>query len=423
MEDGVLREENFGSEVRQSDSAVWKGATYQFLNGTGFLLLAFFLLQEIGLAHLGSVLIVILLSEAVTSVLAPCYIGSGTAENVEVGLRSEKVRVTLITASLIAAISIWDSFSSLSVFFSYQYSVFFISTISLSLIFLKCESEEEGLSPPAAMAFFRCRFLIFSIVVIGLSAFAEMTIGRVLLIVLVILCCATLGVLFKSPTSSAKTGLKSCRRSAARHLVKRSAKIGTRNIDLLLLPFIFGASETAIYLVARGLSISGVLSLSVLGRKAKGLLEAGKPFHPGRAISGAAARLNLGFFLVGGGMAVVTLGLGKIVGTLFGTDREIFSTVLFWLVVAHSVRPIFGAYAEIMKVAEMHMTELTLNLFLVSGIIAFCASQNNLTLTNFALGLAVFHLAIGAVSASVVACKFGIWPGPTALLFRQIRLL
>ena len=64
-----------------------------------------------------------------------------------------------------------------------------------------------------------------------------------------------------------------------------------------------------------------------------------------------------------------------------------------------------------------------LNVLAASIFIATVAAQPVLTATDLAQRLAMMQLLYAGAAAMLLAARSGIWPGLTALLFRQIRLL
>lgn len=207
-------------------------------------------------------------------------------------------------------------------------------------------------------------------------------------------------------------------RHALHHMVFRTLSYS----DVIILPFIFGLADIYIYLGARIFATTASpISLFLIRKVGVNLGSESKIERQSNFIK-AAARINISLFLVGGGAALIPLAIGKVVSPIFGTHQDAFLFFLFWSVVAQSCSSIFGAWKEILEVYGKTNETSLLGLALMVGFSVVCFSTEGWTLENFI----ILHVAIqyiqGGISAGIVATRFGIWPGPTALLFGKLRL-
>lgn len=196
-----------------------------------------------------------------------------------------------------------------------------------------------------------------------------------------------------------------------------------RNADLLIIGFIFEIEEVAVYLVARGLAFSIVLGLSSFGRILRGTPRYSNKNNVEYSIVALAARLNLAIFFIGSGVAMGVLAAGRLVSPLFEENQKVFLVVIFWSVARYSSKALFGTYEDILALKGMDALALTLNLCFLTGVFLYWYLLPHQSVDRFAMVIASGQLMHAALSAGIVAARCGIWPGPTAIFFRQIKLL
>jgi len=195
-----------------------------------------------------------------------------------------------------------------------------------------------------------------------------------------------------------------------------------RSIDILILPVFFDIKHVGIYIMARIFSVTvGPLFLHLL-QAGSDLLRSRLQFSVNADFVSAAARLNLGLFLIGGGISMIPLALGKFYAPAFGADQQLFAFCLFFAVAGHYCKALLGACEEVLGLTARRSELVSLQSVSILLFVAYCFYADDLSLRSFALSAAVMHIGLAAIFAGIVAFRFGIWPGPTAILFGQIRL-
>jgi hypothetical protein len=192
----------------------------------------------------------------------------------------------------------------------------------------------------------------------------------------------------------------------------------TRNIDLFIVPWLLAVDVLYIYLAARLASVCVPLALCLLEKKVSPQLVALRTVRGQLSLQAAAARVNLGYLMVSGAMAliVITTALHLInpVGPKFGE-------ILVWLVIGQSGPVIFGATGLLMRVVERGafyevLSGITSVLF-VTGALLLGAKDGVVVAQIFAAA----QLTLAAICALLLT-QCGIWPGITALFHSRIRL-
>jgi hypothetical protein len=195
-----------------------------------------------------------------------------------------------------------------------------------------------------------------------------------------------------------------------------------RWIEILILPAVFDIKHVGIYIMARIFSETVRPLFLHLLQAGSDLLRSRLKFSVNAGFVSAAARLNLGLFLIGGGISMIPLALGKFYGPAFGDDQQLFAFCLFFSVTGHYGKALLGACEEVLRLTARRSELVSLQSMSILLFVAYCFYSEDLSLRGFALSAAVMHIGLAAVFAGIVAYRFGIWPGPTAILFRQIRL-
>ena len=171
---------------------------------------------------------------------------------------------------------------------------------------------------------------------------------------------------------------------------------GFRNCDLLAIPFLFAREEPLPYLVARGLVWVVPLAVDHLEVSARQSVFAARASNGGRAFVPTMARVNLGLMLVGGAAALLLLG---------------------------SCAPvIFGATRMLTLVTQMRRDAALLQLGGMLLFVGLLAVSEQVTLLALARSFGLMQIGTIAAISALLAYSEGVWPGLTALFFRQIRL-
>ena len=196
-----------------------------------------------------------------------------------------------------------------------------------------------------------------------------------------------------------------------------------RYADLLILPWVMLPTVVMSYLIARGLAQLVPVVLDQLGERVTNTLA--RAFTTGSDpdfVSGA-ARTNLGFLLIGGAATLAVFGFGVHVPQAFDLNPSHFHSILFWLTLAQAAPVLFGATGPLMNIAEMRGETIGLSLIGVVTVWSITVVFDLKDPQDLAQLYAYVQMAITAISAVILGLRFGIWPGLTALLFRQIKLL
>ena len=185
--------------------------------------------------------------------------------------------------------------------------------------------------------------------------------------------------------------------------------------DLLILPFLFSFDQMTLYLIASNLAKS--VSFAIGALKMWGVSDGRPSVASARTYRAYFARFNLSVFLVGSGVAVTILGTGKIFEPIIAVGD-----VLTWLLLRYALPAFFGVYEDILK---ENGQETFIRVFQAGSFVALATIGCSLDITavaDFARTYAVIHFAEAFICAIILIRKFGIWPGPTAILFGGIRL-
>ncbi len=190
----------------------------------------------------------------------------------------------------------------------------------------------------------------------------------------------------------------------------------TRSADLLLLPLLFAPLPALAYLLARGLAAPVTLILDRLEALALPALTSETPARR----AAVAARVNLGALLLSGAVALSVLAfLGLAPPALLPPLPEL-RACLPWLLLAALARGLWGLAPLLARLTGLGAAVTPLRLgglgaFLLLGSLAEGPVE-------LARALALTELMVHGALATLLALRRGIWPGATALLFRQIRL-
>lgn len=195
------------------------------------------------------------------------------------------------------------------------------------------------------------------------------------------------------------------------------------HIDILLVPFVLQGEGALIYLFARCLAQASPAVLHHIGNWTEADFEATYLRNDKAQFVARAARLNLGVFLIGGALSVIVLAAAPYVARLLSLSGPDMQSVVIWLVLGCAAQVVFGATDLLLRAAGMARWVATScfasTVLLVVAVMA--AHQPNAVF--LAQCFAAVHLLRHAVAAVLLAGKLGVWPGLTAVLLKQIKLL
>lgn len=264
------------------------------------------------------------------------------------------------------------------------------------------------------------RWAILGLLVFWISELAKAealpTIGLAVLVVLVMTMIQMRGI--RAMLSLHPAALAD---NSPENLLALAAKI-VPVLDILILPFLLPPSAAAAYLGARAVAMVIELGVLLLCRRSRrGIVQAAGAGGQA-AFRIMAARLNLGMLFIGGGLGLGVLSGAPYLARIMDGPMLEFRGLLIWLILAQMSPAIFGAADLLLDVARHRRDTFLVRL---GGIICFSAAAAFArpdTAMLLAQQVAILHLALGGALACVLAWRTGIWPGLTALCFRQIRL-
>lgn len=207
------------------------------------------------------------------------------------------------------------------------------------------------------------------------------------------------------------------------HTLADAAPFLLRYADVLILSWVLSPLDTLNYLIARGLAQLVLYALNQLSDRIADTLDSAYNTGNQQNFVAVAARTNLGFLLIGGAASLAALSMGAYVPLLFNLDSAVFRSILLWLVTAEVAPVIFGATGLLLNIAQCRRETILLSF---AGVVAVWSTAIIFELTDprdLAQLFAQVQMSIAAISAVFLGLRFGIWPGLTALLFRQIKLL
>ncbi len=367
------------------------------------------------------VLFTLALAEAASAVMLAGCDGSknhgGLVERWPAALGQVLLRWCLFSLALVAAAGA----GLLGFFASHPMAVICLAGLALLLSLLRmtaaCRSALGRFGAAAADG----RNLLLAGMISAIAVLTPVGVELFLGAAILGLLCLLLLLLIGLPGSLARHGRST---TASNHLcVLSGAQLVLRQTDLVLAGFILAPPAALVYLIARAMGQVVTLTLDQLQLAALCPAQAAYRSMGARGLVAAAARINLGVLLVGGGIAVTVLTAAPFVTDLAGDRTGQVGPVLFWCVLGAAAPAIFGATPLLMRAAGAGRD---VGLIAVAGCVVLCAIAATTGLTT---PLEIARLAAGtelgaaAVSALILGVRVGVWPGLTALLFRQIRLL
>lgn len=308
-----------------------------------------------------------------------------------------------------------DQANWLTFFSNSPFSLFALPMISLLLILIRLTVLKGGTGPSLV----NLLSLLSPLWLAGLLAGAHVLGSITLEIVLCLMLFAPLSVLGV---------MLQCRSGRHAHTVSHQfyqqdfATIFMRWADVLTVPFVFGPAAAFTYLFARGVAECVALPIRSLQQSVGPELAQIHVKGGQREFAAISARLNLGIMLIGGAAVLAVISIAPLISDLLGFSYESIHQTLLWLILAQAAPVLFGVSLGLMAASggrrESQMISLATGIAVLSVIYATHAGSP----VEVAKEVAVVHLISAAAAAALLVGRQGIWPGVTAILFRQIKL-
>lgn len=389
------------------------------LNYVCLLFLTLFLFDRYSLEIAGMALLLLGWSEGVSSLTASFL---KTLDVAGPHPKRDKVLCLQGVFFLSAMVGALGYFAVWPVFASFPEAVLILALQSSILLYLKFFAPTGGAGRSVIAALISGRYIFAFAVILALVGLRDFQIEHALYAV----CAACFLLLCVQAISARKVTFgpfyMSAGQSTNQVAIFKLVTQAKNYVDILVVPFLFNTPDLAVYLAARAFAALACPAVLILGIRTRHLLQESYRHERNEVFARVAARLNLGLFLIGGGSALIPLALGKICAPLLGENQSLFIILLFWLVAVQSCAFIFGSFSEIFRVSGKVKR---VNLFSVNLLIFFltyCILDGSLLIIDYVVVIFALHFLNGLISAIIVARNFGIWPGPTALFFGQIRL-
>ncbi|UWR15253.1 hypothetical protein [Sulfitobacter sp. M368] len=369
----------------------------------GWIILAWNVFQALPSAEASLILGVIALAESVASLLV--------RQEIKRTLHQKLEDCLALWAAFTVIILLLSWYSELPFFKGSPLALLCFLGLSLCVSLLRLfHSHMQGTS--ALWCSFSCRIWVLAMICPAISWGTEPTQTVVLfasvLVVLLQLCFALDGS--RPSLDDPMTG----------RLVSRSSTSLMAQMDLLMLPIFLGPILAWPYLIARGVGFLPRLALTFLDNAAEPKL-ADMRTGAGRLVA-TAGRINLGSLLIGGASALMVLAAIPLVAQHFRLEDTDFRSIAMWIAFANFAPALLGATAVLLRAVGMQRELAWIQIF-CSGL--FCSALllgSDKSGIDIAKALAASTWLASILGAALLAKNFGIWPGITALLFRQIRL-
>lgn len=195
----------------------------------------------------------------------------------------------------------------------------------------------------------------------------------------------------------------------------------TRFADVLLAPFVLPAPVLYTYLAARMWTLIIPLALNLLGRKAAPQMILLAQGDAQTLFYAAAARVNLSYLIICGGVGISMLGVAPLAMDTFELLHPAFDEILLWLVIGQSAPILFGATGLLMHVVDRgafyDVLQAMTALLFVGSIVGLDVSKGAQVAQTFAAA----QLTQAALCAMLLT-QSGVWPGLTALFQKQVKI-
>lgn len=209
--------------------------------------------------------------------------------------------------------------------------------------------------------------------------------------------------------------------SARETNIARVFRFVMRFPDVLLAPWVLEVEILLTYFAARLASLGIPLGLSALGAQAAPQLADLAGSHQRAGFQAAAARVNLGYMMVCGALALLILAIAPYLAIRFAALDPEFEALLIWFLVGQSAPVLFGATALLMHSVERGVFYDLLSC--VTAVMFLCTVMFSGMFDGVLIAqtLAVAQLTHAGICAALLT-QAGIWPGLTAVFHKEIKL-
>ncbi|MGC1497560.1 MAG: hypothetical protein WA790_17285 [Sulfitobacter sp.] len=324
---------------------------------------------------------------------------------------------------LLTSLLVLVSYADLLTFYcNHHFTILCVMGLCLTLALIKSAATRQRNVRKWVLLIMQARLLVIACAIAVATKFGPVDSDLVMTLTVAILLCLLI-VSFWRLSPSAKIESKPIQGSV---LLGRSAVAGVpllfKNADLLILPWIFPPAQALFYLLVRGIAGAIGLILGSLTSILRDPLYSAFEQENRSAFVAMAARANLGFLLIGGGACLVVLSAGPYLLDFVSINSSEMKKVLAWVVVAQAAPVFFGATSILLDVTRNQRDSV-----LIAGIGALAvwistAVIDIISILDLAMVYAGVRVVASGAAATILGLRFGIWPGLTAILFRQIKL-
>lgn len=269
----------------------------------------------------------------------------------------------------------------------------------------------------------RGRYILVAVSVLGAGYSDTPNVSLALLLAVLVLLLLLPFSLAGLPSLFRETAVTHLGTDVARRCFLQLGPFLMRNIDLMMVPWLLPPLGAAIFLIARGLACGVSLASDQMQRGAQATIYAVSAQGAESAFFAAAARLNLGLLLVGGGSAIAVMAVANSAQNYLSSDMALLPQVVLWLALGRCDAAIFGAAPLLMEGSTMRRTRATLGWVGALGLALALSFAGVTQVVQMAQYVAIAQLVVGAACAFVLGQRYGIWPGLTALFHKRIKLL
>lgn len=384
------------------------------LLGVGWVLLTFILFNWLSPTAASLALLTLAVAEGVGSMLLPRHDLLQVKQSKTAGSDLERIFLfwTFIVPGLFSAIH----FGGLHFYANSPQAALCLAALCLLVPLLKLCQRHGRL--PGVLAPLRLIFL--SMLAIGLQKIGVEQ-AELFLLTAVLLMLSFLLLTFRPLLREMQAGAGN---KASVSVLHGCAPLALRQVDLLVLPFVLPPTAAVPYLIARGFGACVSVTLDqLIGRAYRSVANRIEEKSNAAFPVVEAARVNLGVLLVGGAIGLALLGLLPYLPKALGPAAHGTEDIGSWLILATLGPAFFGAAPAFLRLAGLQREMAALCFFSTLAFATMVIAQPNLTMLNLAQMTAFVQLSTAAVASGLLAWRTGVWPGLTAILFRQIRLL
>lgn len=328
------------------------------------------------------------------------------------------LRWVILTSFLVFA-----AYADLLVFFrNHYFSMLCVLGLCLILTLIKSTINFQRNARMWMRSVMQTRLLFVACVIALATKFRPVNADLVLTSTIAVMLCVLMGFLWKPLLLAGPRSNTVPWAAFLGHSVSVAVPLLFRNADLLILPWIFPPDQVLVYLLVRG--IAGVIGLTLGSLTSKLRAPLCSAFVQGKNTEfvAVAARVNLSVLLIGGGACLAVLSAGPYFLGFVGVGSDAAQKLLAWVVLAESAPAFFGATSILLEVTKKQREAVLLASMSVLMIWLLPAIMHKIDIIDLAIVFACVRFAATAAAATILGLRFGILPGLTAILFRQIRL-